>query len=169
MTTVKYNDAPDRVKKSDPVESDVGYDKRDEIIMKNLMMNAKLSARQLSLAMGISTVTVLTRVKRLEREKIIKGYSAMIDHEKVGYGLTAIIEVVAKKDKIIEIEEEIARYENVCAVYDVTGSTDMIVIAKFKSRPDLSNFVKGLGIIPNVVNTITHVVLNTTKEDFRLV
>lgn len=166
---MEHNDAPDRIKKPDPASPGAGYDKRDELIMKNLVMNAKLSARQLSLAMGISTVTVLTRVKRLEQEKIIKGYSAVLDHEKVGYGLTAVIEVVAKKDKIIEIEEEIAQYENVCAVYDVTGSTDMIVIAKFKSRPDLSKFVKDLGIIPHVSNTITHIVLNTTKEDFRLV
>jgi DNA-binding Lrp family transcriptional regulator len=56
----------------------------------------------------------------------------------------------------------------VCAVYDITGSTDTVIIAKFKERNDLSKFVKGLASIPNVKNTITHVVLNTTKEDFRL-
>ena len=52
--------------------------------------------------------------------------------------------------------------------YDITGSTDTIVIAKFKERDGLSRFVKDLAAIPNVENTITHVVLNTTKEDFRL-
>ena len=55
-----------------------------------------------------------------------------------------------------------------CAVYDITGSTDTIIIAKFKERDELSKFVKGLADIPNVENTITHVVLNTEKEDFRL-
>ena len=55
-----------------------------------------------------------------------------------------------------------------CAVYDITGSTDTVIIAKFKERSELSRFVKGLAAIPNVKNTITHVVLNTTKEDFRL-
>jgi DNA-binding Lrp family transcriptional regulator len=56
----------------------------------------------------------------------------------------------------------------VCAVYDITGSTDTVVIAKFKERNDLSKFVKCLAVIENVENTITHVVLNTAKEDFRL-
>jgi len=143
-------------------------DKTDERILKNLMVDARLSARQLALKLGISTVTVLSRIKKLEKEKIIKGYTALIDHEKLGYNLTAIIEIIAKKDKIVDMEIEIAKIENVCGVYDITGNTDTLIIAKFKSRNELSDFVKGLASIPNIENTITHVVLNTTKEDFRL-
>jgi DNA-binding Lrp family transcriptional regulator len=143
-------------------------DKTDERILKNLMMDGRLSARQLALKLGMSTVTILTRIKKMEKEKIICGYTALIDHEKIGYSLTAIIEIIAKNDKIVSIEDEIAKFENVCGVYDITGSTDTIVIAKFKERNELSTFVKNLACISNVENTITHVVLNTTKEDFRL-
>lgn len=143
-------------------------DKTDERILKNLMMDGRLSARQLALKLGMSTVTILTRIKKMEKEKIIYGYAALIDHEKIGYSLTAIIEIIAKNDKIVSIEDEIAKFENVCGVYDITGSTDTIVIAKFKERNELSTFVKSLASISNVENTITHVVLNTTKEDFRL-
>ena len=143
-------------------------DKTDERILKNLMMDGRLSARQLALKLGMSTVTILTRIKKMEKAKIIRGYTALIDHEKIGYSLTAIIEIIAKNDKIVSIEDEIAKFENVCGVYDITGSTDTIVIAKFKERDGLSRFVKDLAAIPNVENTITHVVLNTTKEDFRL-
>ena len=146
----------------------MNLDKTDERILKNLMVDARLSARQLALKLEMSTVTVLSRIKKLEKEKIIRGYAAIIDHEKLGYTLTAIIEIMAKNDKIIDIEEEISKFENVCAVYDITGSTDTIIIAKFKERNELSKFVKSLARIPNVENTITHVVLNTAKEDFRL-
>jgi len=144
------------------------FDKTDERILKNLLVDARLSARQLALKLGMSTVTVLSRIKKLEKEKIVLGYTARIDHEKLGYNLTAIIEIIAKKDKIIDVEEQISKIENVCAVYDVTGTTDTLIIAKFKGREDLSSFVKNLSGIPNVENTITHVVLNTVKEDFRL-
>ena len=153
------------------ISSCIGYmnfDKTDERILKNLLVDARLSARQLALKLGMSTVTVLSRIKKLEKEKIVKGYTARIDHEKLGYNLTAIIEIIAKKDKIIDVEEEISKIEHVCAVYDVTGTTDTLIIAKFKGREDLSSFVKDLSGIPNVENTITHVVLNTVKEDFRL-
>jgi len=140
----------------------------DTKILKNLTVDARQSARQLSLKLGISTVTVLSRMRKLEKEKIILGYTATVDHEKIGYSLTAIIEIIAKNDKIVYIEEEIAKFENVCGVYDITGTTDTIIIGKFKERNELSTFVKGLASIPNVENTITHVVLNTAKEDFRL-
>ena len=143
-------------------------DETDEKILKNLLVDARQSARQLALKLGMSTVTVLSRIKKLEKAKIIRGYTAIIDHEKIGYSLTAIIEIIAKNDKVIDIEEEIAEFENVCGVYDITGSTDTIIIAKFKERKGLSKFVKEIATIPNVENTITHVVLNTAKEDFRL-
>lgn len=142
-------------------------DKIDEKILKNLMVDARVSARQLALKLGMSTVTILSRIKKLEKEKIIRGYTALIDHEKLGYDLTAIIEVVANKN-IVDIEEKVSKIENVCAVYDITGNTDTIIIAKFKERSKLSEFVKSLSAMANVDNTITHVVLNTTKEDFRL-
>ena len=146
----------------------MNLDKNDEKILKNLLVDARLSARQLGLKLGMSTVTILSRIKKLEKEKIIKGYTALIDHEKLGYTLTAIIEIIAKKDKIIDVENALSKIENVCAVYDITGNTDTLVIAKFKSRNELSEFVKGIASIQNIENTITHVVLNTAKEDFRL-
>ncbi|HEU04405.1 MAG TPA: Lrp/AsnC family transcriptional regulator [Nitrosopumilus sp.] len=143
-------------------------DKIDEKILKNLLVDARLSARQLSLKLGLSTVTVLSRIKKLEKEKIIKGYTSVLNHEKLGYDLTAVIEIIAKKDKLVQVEDQLSGIENVCAVYDVTGNTDTLIIAKFKGREDLSKFIKNLSVISNVESTITHVVLNTVKEDFRL-
>ncbi len=143
-------------------------DEIDEKILKNLLVDARLSARQLSLKLGLSTVTVLSRIKKLEKAKIIKGYTSVLNHEKLGYDLTAVIEIIAKKDKLVQVEDELSGIENVCAVYDVTGNTDTLIIAKFKGREDLSKFIKNLSVISNVESTITHVVLNTVKEDFRL-
>ena len=140
----------------------------DKKILKNLTVDARQSARQLALKLEVSTVTILSRIKKLEKEEIILGYTAIIDHEKIGYSLTAVIEIMAKNDKIVDIDKEISKFENVCAVYDITGTTDTVIIAKFKERNELSTFVKGLAVIPNVENTITHVVLNTAKENFRL-
>ncbi len=142
-------------------------DKIDEKILKNLMVDARLSARQLALKLGMSTVTILSRIRKLEKEKIIRGYTALVDHERLGYDLTAIIEIIAKKD-IIDIEDKLSKIDNVCGVYDITGDTDTVIIAKFKERNELSAFVKSLSSMANVENTITHVVLNTAKEDFRL-
>lgn len=144
-------------------------DKTDVKILKNLLVDARLSSRQLALKLGMSTVTILTRIKKMEQDKIIRGYTAIIDHEKLGYDLTAIIEIYTKKGKMVEIESDVASQENVCAVYDVTGESDTVLVGKFKNREELSRFVKNLSSKPNVDKTVTNIVLNTVKEDFRLV
>ncbi len=144
-------------------------DSVDEKILKQLTIDARLSARQLALKLELSTVTVISRIKKLEKIGILEGYTAIIDHEKLGYVLTAIIEIVGKKDKLLDIETELSKIDNICCVYDITGNTDTLIVGKFKERDQLSKFVKRLSAIPNVENTITHVVLNTIKEDFRLV
>ena len=75
--------------------------------------------------------------------------------------------MTVSKGKVLEVERDIAKLSHVCAVYDVTGEEDSIVISKFKNREELSNFAKEVLALPHVERTNTHVVLNTTKEDFR--
>jgi DNA-binding Lrp family transcriptional regulator len=141
-------------------------DDTDVKILKRLLHDARVSSRRLADEIGVSPPTVLARVDKLEKEGIIKSYSAMLNHEKLGYDLTAIIDITATKGKIVDLEKQIAKFPNVCAVYDTTGLTDMTIIAKFKSRAELSNFVKRDLSLPYVERTNTHVVLITVKEDF---
>ncbi|MEM2117463.1 MAG: Lrp/AsnC family transcriptional regulator [Candidatus Bathyarchaeia archaeon] len=143
-------------------------DETDVKILKTLTSDARLSSRQIANQCYISIGTVLSRIKRMEKEGIIKGYSALLDHEKLGYELTVVSEITVSKGRLLEVENEIARLPNVCCVYDVTGLIDAVIIAKFKNREELSKFTKRLLAIPYVERTNTHVVLTTIKEDFRL-
>ena len=142
-------------------------DDTDVKILKQVLSDARLSYRKIAEEIGVSPPTVLTRIQRLESNHIIKSYSAVLDHEKLGYDLTAIIELSTVKGKITEVEKHISRFPNVCAVYDITGLTDMIIVAKFRNRKDLSDFVKKDLSLPFVDRTNSHIVLVTVKEDFR--
>jgi len=144
-------------------------DETDVKILKTLSLDARLSSRQIAKQCNISIGTVLSRVRKLEDEGVIRGYSALLDHEKLGYELTVVSEITVSKGRLLEMENEIARLPNVCAVYDLTGLIDAVIIAKFKDREDLSKFTKKLLALPYVERTNTHVVLSTIKEDFRIV
>ena len=146
----------------------MNLDETDTKILKHLLVDARQSSRQLAYKLGISTVTMISRLRKLKEKKIIQGYSARLDHEILGYDTTAIIEVTTINGKMLEIEGRIAGNENVCAVYDVTGHADILLIGKFKNRNSLSDFVKNLSAMSNVENTVTHIALNTIKENFRL-
>ena len=99
---------------------------------------------------------------------VIKGYSAIVDQDKIGYQLTGVAEITVSKGKLLDMEQAISKLPNTCAVYDVTGLTDALVIAKFHNREELSKFTKGLLRMPFVDRTNTRVVLTTIKEDFRI-
>ena len=109
-------------------------DELDRKILQAYLMDARSSYRELAHKLGVSTTTIQSRTSKLEKSGIIRGYSAIFDHEKVGFQLTALTEVSVAKGKLLELEKEVAKMPQVLAVYDVTGLTDAMVIAKFKSR-----------------------------------
>ncbi|MDH5754288.1 MAG: Lrp/AsnC family transcriptional regulator [Candidatus Bathyarchaeota archaeon] len=144
-------------------------DETDVKILKTLLSDARLSSRQIAKQCGVSIGTVLSRTKKMENKGIIKGYSALLDQEKLGYELTVVSEITVSKGRLLEMENEIARLPNVCCVYDVTGLIDAIIVAKFKNREELSKFTKRLLALPYVERTNTHVVLTTIREEFRII
>ena len=144
-------------------------DETDVKILKTLLSDARLSSRRIAKRCGVSIGTVLSRIKKMEKEGIIRGYSALVDHEKLGYELTVVSEITVSKGRLLEMENQIARLPDVCCVYDVTGLIDAIIIAKFKNREELSKFTKRLLSLPYVERTNTHVVLTTIKEDLRII
>lgn len=137
-------------------------------ILQRLLEDARFSSRQIAKKVGVSVGTVLARIKKMEREGLIKGYSVLLDHDKLGYELTVVTEITVSKGRLVETEKEIAKIPSVCCVYDVTGLTDAVIIAKFKGREELGQFTKQLLALPYIERTNTHVVLTTIKEDFRL-
>jgi DNA-binding Lrp family transcriptional regulator len=141
----------------------------DKKILQGLLDDARFSSRQIAKNVGVSVGTVLSRIKKMEGEGLIKGYSVILNHEKLGYELTVVTEITVSKGRLVEIEKEIAKIPNVCSVYDVTGLTDAIIIAKFRNREELGQFTKRLLALPYIERTNTHVVLTTVKEDFRLI
>jgi DNA-binding Lrp family transcriptional regulator len=142
-------------------------DDLDRKILEELLENGRQSFRGIAKKTRVSVVTVGQRVKRMESEGIISGYSALVDHEKIGFDITAISEVTVSKGRLLEVQCEIAKMNQVCAVYDVTGVVDSIVISRFRNREELSAFTKAVLALPHVERTNTHIVLNKCKEDFR--
>jgi DNA-binding Lrp family transcriptional regulator len=137
-------------------------------IISLLQEDSRLSYNKIASKLGISVGTAYNRIKNLERKGILKRYTVLVDVAKAGYNLTAIILIQAEGKHLIDVENEIAKMNNVVSVYDITGDFDIAVIAKFKDRDGLNRFIKSLLGLPYVKRTVTNVVLNVVKEDFML-
>ncbi|RLG95111.1 AsnC family transcriptional regulator [Candidatus Bathyarchaeota archaeon] len=143
-------------------------DEIDIKIIGLLQEDCRLSFNRIAKELGISVGTAYNRIRGLEEKGVLKGYTAIIDPVKVGYQLTAIILIQAEGKHLLEVESEIARMDNAISVYDITGEFDVAVIARFKDRFDMNKFIKALLKMPYVKRTVTNVVLNVVKEDFRV-
>lgn len=143
-------------------------DEIDYKIISLLVKDARIPAQEIANLTGKHLTTITRRLKTLEQEGIIKGYTAVVDYETLGLELTVVTQLTLSRGKLFEAEKEIAKLPGICAVYDVTGGIDAMVIAKFKNRKEISEFAKKLLAMPHVDRTETHIVLNVIKEDFRL-
>lgn len=134
-------------------------------ILSLLQEDCRLSFNKIASKLGISVGTAFNHVKNLEKEGILKGYTAILDLTKLDYGYTAIILIQAEGEHLTDVENEIAKAANVVAVYDITGDYDAAVIAKFKDRVNLNAFIKNLIAIPHIKRTVTNIALNVIKEN----
>ena len=140
----------------------------DSELLVQLSKNGKASQRALAKETGAALGTVNAHVKQLENRKVIKGYFANIDPEKVGFKLTAVINLRIKKGTLIDVQASIAKHSRVFGVYDVTGEWDSLILARFKDREEMDKFIKTTLSQKHIERTSTSLVLNTVKEEPRV-
>jgi len=143
-------------------------DELDKKIINVLIDDPRITYRKLARSLGVSVGTVYNRIRKLMGQGIIRDFTVQVDFSKVGYDVTALILIKVDGKHIIDVEREVARHPNVCAVYDVTGEFDVIVVAKFRNIGELNKFIKNLLAKPYVLSTNTSIALNVVKENFKL-
>jgi DNA-binding Lrp family transcriptional regulator len=146
----------------------VMIDELEKKIIRAMNQNARRSFREIAKEVGTSATSIISKVKKLESLGVISGYIPIVKAEYFGLDLTAIIALRISKGKLLETQQRISQDRRVSAVYDITGEWDSLVIARFRGRDDLNDFIKSILSIPNVDRTVTHIVLNVMKEERRV-
>jgi len=153
------------MKETEHLEHHIELDAIDKRILNILLENSKLSFRRIAKMIKKSVATVMHRIHRLEDKGIIKKSTILIDYELLDYDITVIIDLSISKGKLIQVEKKIAIHPNVFAVYDNTGPFDATIIAKFRTRRTMDDFLKKIQTYDFIVKTETKLVLNTIKEE----
>ena len=133
----------------------------DEQIIMILQQNARTPLKAMAEQIYLSSPAVASRIERLEREGIIKGYHASIDWEKLGYHITAFINIevepVQKKDFYPYVEN----CSNVIECSCVTGQYSMLLKVRFHTTEELDSFI---GEIGRFGRTSTQIVFSEAVE-----
>lgn len=144
-------------------------DELDLKIVRSLNKNARKSYRDIARELDIALSTVSNRIKRLHEAGVVTGYVPVINPNVIGFDLVVIVGVRIAHGKLLEVQGKIARNPRVFGVYDVTGEWDSMILARFKDRDELNDFIKEILSLDNVERTNTQLVLNSVKEEKRLV
>jgi len=143
----------------------IQLDEVDRKILEILQRNARTPLKRIASALNISEGTVHVRLKRLLASGIIRGFYTILDEEKLGYNVKAIIALKADPSMYSRILESLKEVDGITEIYDVTGEYYAILKVKTTSKEELANIIDRIGSIKGVQSTSTMIILRTIKED----
>ncbi|MHA1907187.1 MAG: Lrp/AsnC family transcriptional regulator [Candidatus Thorarchaeota archaeon] len=152
-------------------EKSVGsIDKTDEKILNLLQLNARMTIKEIAKAVDKGISTVHNRMKVLEKEKVITGYTAVLDGRKIGRPTLSLVlvriryRVPGRRDVISQREFclEIAEHPFVQSVHVLSGEWDVLLKVRTHDVDEMNKFIVDfLRQLPAVDRTLTMFVMDT--------
>lgn len=133
-------------------------DKIDVKLITLLQENARYPLKFLASQIFLSAPAVSSRIDKLEKQGIILGYNTVIDKQKLGYHITAFINLEMTPNQKPEFYPFIQQCPNVLECNCVTGSFSMLIKVAFHSTQELDTFI---GQLQHFGNTSTQIVFST--------
>lgn len=136
-------------------------DKIDKQILEILQENARTPLKSIAEQVFLSSPAVSSRIDNLEKQGIIKNYRARVDRHKLGYHITAFINLEMNPNQKPEFYPFIKAERNVLECNCVTGEYSMLLKVAFPSTMDLDEFI---GRLQTFGKTSTQIVFSTPVE-----
>jgi Lrp/AsnC family leucine-responsive transcriptional regulator len=144
-------------------------DKLDRNILRALQKDARVKNADLARQLGVAPSTMLERVRRLEERGYLNGFKAIVNPEKLGLDVQALISVSLGQHStqtIRPFEQAIKSIPNIMTCYHVTGRFDYILQVVSKNLKELGLLVKEqIASLPGVGKTETFLVFSEIKND----
>lgn len=144
-------------------------DDLDLRILEGLRVDARRPFLELAKELGVSDATIHVRVKRMMEEGVIKDFTTTIDHGKLGYGVTAFIEVKVKPGTTNEAILKLSSISGVLEAHEMLGHCDILLKVMVKDLNELRDkMVNEMKKVEEIVSSEAHAVLKVVKDNHSL-
>ncbi|WP_256005854.1 Lrp/AsnC family transcriptional regulator [Pedobacter deserti] len=147
-------------------------DETDLKLLRLLGEDSKITTKDLATKVNLSPSPVFERVKRLETKGFIKKYIALIDAEKLDYGLIVFCNIRLKQhDKSIghDFVSEIMKLNEVVECYNISGDFDFLLKVLAKDMKHYQDFVfNKLGSVKSIGSTHSTFVMCENKNTYNI-
>jgi Lrp/AsnC family transcriptional regulator, leucine-responsive regulatory protein len=141
-------------------------------ILAELQRDARQTVQQLSGSVGLSPTPCWKRVKDLEAAGVIRGYTALVDREKVGLNLSVVVEVNLKEhseDLVRKFERAVVASPQIVHCVSTTGQADYILTVLIDDIKAYEQFLHDtIFKLPGVTHVRSSIVLKEVKQEARL-
>jgi Lrp/AsnC family leucine-responsive transcriptional regulator len=144
-------------------------DRTDRKIIGELQRNGRLTNQELSERVSLSPSPCLRRLRQLEQDGVIKGYTAIINQEACGLDITAFVSIRLEKqtDKTIQaFERGVRDLDEIVGCYLMSGSSDYLLQVLSPSLKDYETFIRDkLSRAPGIGTLETHFAFGQVKHN----
>jgi len=131
-----------------------------------LTKDGSISVPILSKKLGINASVLYSRIKRLQKKKLIKKFTVEIDDSLLGIGVKACVGINRDPKFKDEIHKQFMETPEVVSISEITGRFDIMVQVYAKNLEALHSVViEKIGKINGILNTETFVELQKTDKD----
>lgn len=143
-------------------------DPTDHRILKLLQQDGKIRIKEIATSLGMTNTPVFERIKRLEKEGLIKGYTALVDREKLGFHLVAFCTVSLEghiTDYLDQFVNDIHQLPEVVECYHIAGMFDYLLKIYTRDMADYQRFItQKLASLPNIRRVQSSFVMTEIKQ-----
>lgn len=140
----------------------------DRHILRILQEDGRITYAELARQVGLTTTPCIERVKRLEREGYIRGYTAVLEPERLGSGLIVFVQIRldrTSKDSFDQFKSAVIKLPEVQECYLVSGNFDYLIKARVADMNAYREFLgETLLTVPGVQASTSIVVMEAVKE-----
>ena len=147
-------------------------DRQDLLLLTELQRDSRQTVQQLATAAGLSSTPCWKRIKEMEASGVIRGYTALVDREKVGLSLCVLAELNLTRhneDDVRRFEEAVAACPQIVSCYATTGQADYVIKVLVPDIKSYESFLHETAFkLPGVTHVRSSVVLKEVKAETRL-
>ena len=147
------------------------FSEKEIEILKKLVEDGRVTYTNVAKELGMSPAGVMKKVKKLESMGIIKYYTAVVDHAKLGKAYKYIILLKTDPGKHKEVAKKIydCIKDNVLEIHEITGPYDVIVKVIAGDQVELNGLLQKVLTIPGIKESNTSLVLETIVERISII
>lgn len=136
----------------------------DERLLTLLKANAREPIASLARKLGVARTTVQERIRRLERQGVIAGYTVQLNEAFAANRIKALVAMSAEQRRAESVVRALKAIPGVTAVYSVSGIFDLIAVIVGNRIEDIDQTVDRVSAVPGIERTETSLVLSTKFE-----